>query len=103
MSNRLSARLLAVVALFCAALISHSSSAGTISLAWDPVVHPDLAGYRVYYDTAPDVFGNSVDADPDSPFVNRIWSAKRPVTPVSGPSAGGSGCTGDSGCTRNVA
>jgi hypothetical protein len=35
--------------------------AGTISLAWDPVEHPDLAGYRIYYDTAPGVFGNSVD------------------------------------------
>jgi hypothetical protein len=26
-------------------------SAGTIRLAWDPVVDPDLAGYRIYYGT----------------------------------------------------
>jgi hypothetical protein len=29
-----------------------TAQAGTISLAWDPVVHDDLAGYRVYYGTS---------------------------------------------------
>ena len=38
-----------------------SSVAGTISLAWDPVDHPDLAGYRIYFDTAPDSFSESID------------------------------------------
>ncbi len=37
-------------------------TAGTISVAWNPVDHPDLAGYRVYYDSVPGAFGSSVDA-----------------------------------------
>jgi hypothetical protein len=56
-----SARTLLVAAL-CApvALLGSPASGGTISLAWDAVSHPDLAGYRVYYDTVSGRFGNSV-------------------------------------------
>ena len=34
----------------CIAVLSLSApaSAGTVSLAWDPVSHADLVGYRVY-------------------------------------------------------
>jgi hypothetical protein len=35
--------------------------AGTVSLAWDPVTDSDLAGYRVYYGTAPGTYTQSVD------------------------------------------
>src|SRR5262245_41392151 len=34
-------------------------SAGTIRVAWDPVSRPDLAGYNVYYGTAPGVYTNT--------------------------------------------
>jgi hypothetical protein len=34
---------------------------GTVSLAWDPVADSDLAGYRVYYGTAPGNYTQSVD------------------------------------------
>jgi hypothetical protein len=37
-------------------------AAGTISLSWDPVTHPQLAGYRVYYGTSPGSYGADVDA-----------------------------------------
>jgi hypothetical protein len=36
-------------------------SAGTASLAWDPVGDADLAGYRVYYGTSPTSYTQSVD------------------------------------------
>ena len=36
-------------------------AAGTITFAWDPNKEPDLAGYRVYYGTAPGSYNNCVD------------------------------------------
>lgn len=51
----------AIVAVFILVVASASATAGTVSLAWDPVVHDDLAGYRVYYDTTPGAYGSSVD------------------------------------------
>ncbi len=36
-------------------------AAGTIALAWDAVDHPELAGYRLYYDTVTGQLGISVD------------------------------------------
>lgn len=38
-----------------------SLRAGTISLAWDAVVHEDLAGYRIYYGTSPDALNQTID------------------------------------------
>lgn len=51
------------VAALCIAVACGLSTAeaGTISLGWSPVSHNDLAGYRVYHDTVPGNFGNSVD------------------------------------------
>lgn len=36
--------------------------AGTMSVAWDPVADADVAGYKVYYGTAPGVYPNYKDA-----------------------------------------
>ena len=48
---RVPGRLLLVLALVL--LAGGIASAGTVSLTWDPVVDPDLTGYRVYYGLAP--------------------------------------------------
>lgn len=42
------------------AMAGVSVQAGSISLAWDPVVHPELAGYQVYYGTNPANLDQSV-------------------------------------------
>lgn len=44
-----------------AAAAGRPASAGTVSLAWDPVPDTDVAGYRVYYGTAPGNYSQSVD------------------------------------------
>lgn len=36
-------------------------AAGTVSVAWDPVTDTDLAGYRVYYGSAPGSYSQSTD------------------------------------------
>ncbi len=36
--------------------------AGSATLRWDPVADPDLAGYRVYWGTAPGSYPNNADA-----------------------------------------
>jgi hypothetical protein len=41
-------------------------SAGTMSLAWDPVSHPDLVGYRLYYGTSPGSYPQSLDLGTDT-------------------------------------
>ena len=43
---------------FCSVRIVN---AGRITLEWDPVSHPDLAGYMVYYGTFSDDYDESVD------------------------------------------
>ena len=58
--SRMSVSLLAIAVLL--ALAPQPAAAGTISIGWDPVTHPDLAGYRVYYGTAPGSYAGSVDA-----------------------------------------
>ncbi len=50
---------LGALALFLFAGVA--AHAGTMGLRWDPVTAPDLAGYRVFYGTAPGVYGQSVD------------------------------------------
>ena len=43
---------------FCSVRIVN---AGRITLEWDPVTHPDLAGYMVYYGTYSGDYDDSVD------------------------------------------
>jgi methionine-rich copper-binding protein CopC len=52
-------RLFTVMAVLLAA--SGALYAGTMSIAWDPVSDGDLAGYRVYYGTAPGNYPMSKD------------------------------------------
>src|SRR5438093_1047847 len=35
--------------------------AGSIPLKWDPVVAPNIAGYRIYYGTAPGSYSRSIN------------------------------------------
>lgn len=52
---------LGVAAILIAGITAASTAqAGTISLAWDPVDHPDLAGYRVDYGTSSSNLDQSV-------------------------------------------
>jgi hypothetical protein len=51
------------VVLVVAMLFASFAHAGTISLAWDPVTHVDLVGYRVYYGGAPSVYNQAYDTD----------------------------------------
>lgn len=46
---------------FALALAALPASAGTMSIAWDPVSDSDLAGYRVYYGSSPGVYTQSTD------------------------------------------
>ncbi|HMC82164.1 MAG TPA: dockerin type I domain-containing protein [Candidatus Polarisedimenticolia bacterium] len=56
--KRASSRLLGLVALglIIALALPGLALAGTVSLAWDPVSDPDVAGYRVYYGTTSGVY-----------------------------------------------
>ena len=54
-------RLLTLIAVVFLAAAGSAVSAGTASLAWDPVADADLAGYRVYYGTSPTSYTQSVD------------------------------------------
>lgn len=47
--------------LLIAIISAAPASAGTISLAWDPVTVSDLAGYRVYWGTSPASYNQSLD------------------------------------------
>ncbi|HXV77580.1 MAG TPA: fibronectin type III domain-containing protein [Candidatus Polarisedimenticolaceae bacterium] len=51
----------ALAVLVVAVLSASPALAGTISLAWDPVTHPDLAGYRVFYGVNASNLDQSVD------------------------------------------
>lgn len=63
-SYRLSRTILFVIVLASSlcALLSPPALAGTISLAWDSVSHPNLAGYRIRYGTAPGSHPSTADA-----------------------------------------
>lgn len=50
--------------LLLVAMQATSSMAGTITLAWDPVTSPELAGYRIYTGTASGNYSQTVDAPP---------------------------------------
>jgi hypothetical protein len=47
--------------LFLTLLFSAIDSAAQIRLAWDPNTDADLAGYKVYYGTASEIYGLSID------------------------------------------
>jgi hypothetical protein len=51
----------ALLLLLVTLLTAAGSLAGTMSLAWDPVGSPDLAGYRVYYGTTPGSYTSTDD------------------------------------------
>ena len=61
MSHHSTIRLFAIVVVVCLAAGVTTAQAGTISLAWDPVAHSDLSGYRVFYDTTAGSYAQSVD------------------------------------------
>ena len=42
-------------------LLAAPLHAGTVSIAWDPVVYDGLAGYRIYYGTSPDALNQTFD------------------------------------------
>jgi chitodextrinase len=50
-----------LVAFAAVALTAVPAFAGTISVAWDPITHPDLVGYRVFYSTTSGNFGQWTD------------------------------------------
>jgi hypothetical protein len=51
--------LVCLAAALCGASIP--AAAGTMELAWDPVVHAELDGYRVFYGTQPGSYTSTVD------------------------------------------
>lgn len=60
----MSNRIFLLVCLVLASIVVPSGAvvnAGTISLAWDTVTHPELAGYRVYYGTSSGSYPQWVD------------------------------------------
>lgn len=58
---RRSGRLPLLVVLLACLASSGATLAGSISLAWDPVPDTDVAGYKVYYGTAPDTYDQVKD------------------------------------------
>lgn len=46
------------------ALVASTAHAVDVSLAWDASASSGVAGYRVYYGTAPGVYTGTVDAGP---------------------------------------
>jgi len=54
-------RSLALIAIVLLVALGRPAIAGTVSIAWDPVLDADLQGYRVYYGTSPTAFTQSVD------------------------------------------
>ena len=50
-----------VIVLLAVGLTAGVAQAGTVSVAWDPITHPDLLGYRVYYGAASGNYGQWTD------------------------------------------
>ena len=55
------ATLVGLIAFAAVALAAGPAYAGTISVGWDPITHPDLVGYRVFYSTTSGNFGQWTD------------------------------------------
>jgi hypothetical protein len=83
---------------FCSVRIVN---AGRITLEWDPV-HPDLAGYMVYYGTFSDDYDESVDVgnwtsvtieglEEDSEYSNEVCNNSA-ICDTASSSGGGGGC-----------
>ena len=49
-------------------LISRSTSAGSLTLAWDPTPDPSVIGYVVYVGTTSGLYTESVDVGPATTF-----------------------------------
>src|SRR5512143_3368665 len=118
---RLNLRTFALGAAVVLAAAGRTALAGTASLAWDPVADTDLAGYRVYYGTAPGSYSQSVDVgnvtqttisnltdctmyyfgvkaydtagDESTTYSNEVSGWSRPVVSTSTPSAAEQGRT----------
>jgi len=60
MNFRTIARSFSLTIVLAAMLSAGATWAGTISVAWDPVTHPDLVGYRVHYGPTSS-YGQSTD------------------------------------------
>ena len=76
MTNRFAFRICLVSVAFLLSFTAHTFAA-QIKLAWDPPTKysddtplTDLAGYRVYYGTAPGVYGQSVDVQMSEMVIN---------------------------------
>jgi hypothetical protein len=61
MSNALSVFRFVLLIAIISVLAGTAAFAGEISLAWDSVTHPELAGYRVYYGTNSSNLDQSID------------------------------------------
>jgi hypothetical protein len=48
-------------ATFAALILTGSAYAGDVTIAWDPNVETDIAGYLVWYGTRPGVYASSID------------------------------------------
>ena len=114
-------RSLALVGVFLLAAVGHPAVAGTVSVAWDPVLDADLQGYRIYYGTSPTAYTQSVDVlnvtqttisgltdcttyyfgvkaydtagNESTTFSNQVQGWSRPVVTASAPSAAEAGRT----------
>jgi len=66
MSSRSLVSILGLSILLLALLSAAPVQAGTIDLAWDPVTHPDLVGYRVHWGTSAGTMNQTLDVSQPS-------------------------------------
>ena len=57
---RLAVLVVFCLAIFCLAVCS-TAFAASVNLAWNPNPEPDIAGYRVFYGTAPRTYTSAID------------------------------------------
>jgi len=61
-------------------LIAVRAFAGGVTLAWDPVNHPSLVGYMVYYGPAAGNYTSSIDVGNTTSYAVPTWSKERLTT-----------------------